>query len=181
MNQLAHYINTTKQPTIKRCVYVLFWPYSAEGSYIKYSFVVNCYMNLNSNNARANHLRTRQTSFSKLWTLTGTELYCLLIWPIFKVTWSSIWTWWGGYSEGILPKGSYPPCLRMADWALLTGYPRYQVMASRCFALIRVLFIKLDNTIGLAWKDNPINGCTWLFWGPLGYFEIEQMAIITTF
>ena len=27
--------------------------------------------------------------------------------------------------EGILPKGSYPPCLRMADRALLAGYPRY--------------------------------------------------------
>ena len=27
--------------------------------------------------------------------------------------------------EGILPKGPYPPCLRMADKALLAGYPRY--------------------------------------------------------
>ena len=27
--------------------------------------------------------------------------------------------------EGILPKGPYPPCLRMAARALLTGYPRY--------------------------------------------------------
>ena len=26
--------------------------------------------------------------------------------------------------EGILPKGSYPPCWRMADRALLAGYPR---------------------------------------------------------
>ena len=25
---------------------------------------------------------------------------------------------------GILPKGPYPPCLRMADGALLAGYPR---------------------------------------------------------
>ena len=29
--------------------------------------------------------------------------------------------------EGILPKGPYPPCLRMADRALLTGYPRNQL------------------------------------------------------
>ena len=29
------------------------------------------------------------------------------------------------YIEGILPKGTYPPCLRMADKALLAGYPRY--------------------------------------------------------
>ena len=27
--------------------------------------------------------------------------------------------------EGILPKGPYPPCLRVADRALLAGYPRY--------------------------------------------------------
>ena len=27
-------------------------------------------------------------------------------------------------NEGILPKGPYPPCLRMADRALLAGYPR---------------------------------------------------------
>ena len=29
------------------------------------------------------------------------------------------------YIEGILPKGPYPPCLRMADRALLAGYPRH--------------------------------------------------------
>ena len=27
--------------------------------------------------------------------------------------------------EGILPKGPYPPCLRMADRAFLAGYPGY--------------------------------------------------------
>ena len=29
--------------------------------------------------------------------------------------------------EDIRPKGPYPPCLRMADRALLAGYPRYMV------------------------------------------------------
>ena len=29
--------------------------------------------------------------------------------------------------DGILPKGPYPPCLRMADTALLARYPRYMV------------------------------------------------------
>ena len=29
------------------------------------------------------------------------------------------------YIEGILPKGPYPTCLRMADRALLAGYPRH--------------------------------------------------------
>ena len=28
------------------------------------------------------------------------------------------------YIEGILTKGPYPPCLHMADRALLAGYPR---------------------------------------------------------
>ena len=27
--------------------------------------------------------------------------------------------------DGMLPKGPYPPCLRVADRALLTGHPRY--------------------------------------------------------
>ena len=33
-----------------------------------------------------------------------------------------------GYAhfDGILQKGPYPPCLRMADRALLVGYPRFQ-------------------------------------------------------
>ena len=33
------------------------------------------------------------------------------------------------YIDGILPKGPYPPCLRMADRALLAGYPRYMLYA----------------------------------------------------
>ena len=32
--------------------------------------------------------------------------------------------------DGILPKGPYPPCLRMADRALLAGYPRWEMMKS---------------------------------------------------
>ena len=31
--------------------------------------------------------------------------------------------------DGILPKGPYPPCLRIADRALLAGYPRYLLSA----------------------------------------------------
>ena len=41
----------------------------------------------------------------------------------------SLWS----YVEGILPKGPYyPPCLRMADWALLAGYPRCMQWISVC-------------------------------------------------
>ena len=32
---------------------------------------------------------------------------------------------YSAYIDGILPKGPYPPCLRMADRAFLAGYPRY--------------------------------------------------------
>ena len=34
------------------------------------------------------------------------------------------------YIDGILPKGPYPTCLRMADRAVLAGYPRYQASMS---------------------------------------------------
>ena len=36
------------------------------------------------------------------------------------------------YIEGILHKGPYPPCLRVADRALLAGYPRYLVYYLCC-------------------------------------------------
>ena len=35
--------------------------------------------------------------------------------------------------DGILPKGPYPPCLRMADRTLLAGYPRIMVYQSHIF------------------------------------------------
>ena len=43
------------------------------------------------------------------------------------------------YFEGILPKGPYPPCLRMADRTLLAGYPRFILIITyypeSCFKL----------------------------------------------
>ena len=36
---------------------------------------------------------------------------------------NEFWVLW--YIDGILPKWPYPPCFRMADRALLAGYPRY--------------------------------------------------------
>ena len=33
--------------------------------------------------------------------------------------------------DGILPKGPYPPCLRMADRAHLAGYPRLMTLSSQ--------------------------------------------------
>ena len=37
-----------------------------------------------------------------------------------------------GQSDGILPKGPYLPCLRMADRALLAGYPQLLLSQSSC-------------------------------------------------
>ena len=44
--------------------------------------------------------------------------------------------------EGILPKGPYPPCLRIADWALWTGYPRYLFCCQCCKANYRTYVTK---------------------------------------
>ena len=43
---------------------------------------------------------------------------------------SEFWCWNGDDIEGILPKRSYPPCFRMADRALLAGYPRNEIIWS---------------------------------------------------
>ena len=45
--------------------------------------------------------------------------------------------------EGILPKGPYPPCLRMADRALLAGYPQnmQHVFVELCSSVVVPLFL----------------------------------------
>ena len=47
---------------------------------------------------------------------------------------SSVFHWF----DGILPKGPYPPCLRMTDRALLAGYHRimHKACALLCFAVV---------------------------------------------
>ena len=45
---------------------------------------------------------------------------------------SSLYVWRFSIIEGILPKGPYPPCLRMAVRALLAGYPRIIVLCVLC-------------------------------------------------
>ena len=51
--------------------------------------------------------------------------------------------------EGILPKGPYPPCLRMADKALLAGHPWYAVIADMLHVDIRMpLIIKWEPDLG---------------------------------
>ena len=60
--------------------------------------------------------------------------------PITKISRSILYCWqfdqtfldinykWKRCIEGIVQKGPYPPCLRMADRALLAGYPRYMAI-----------------------------------------------------
>ena len=50
----------------------------------------------------------------------ATLLMADMMWLRVNVGTQAVWC-----IEGILPKGPYPPCLRMADRALLAGYPRY--------------------------------------------------------
>ena len=46
--------------------------------------------------------------------------------------------------DGILPKGPYPPCLRMADRALLAGYHQCVCM---CCDIVSFIDTKLHNSI----------------------------------
>ena len=55
------------------------------------------------------------------------------------------------YIDGILPKGPYPPGLRMADRALLAGYPRYAPHNPHArTAIVLLLILDLDAVSWLA-------------------------------
>ena len=68
------------------------------------------------------------------------------------------------YIDGILSKGPFPPCLRMADRALLAGYPRYvQICISRinkgcttCFISMMLVYIFVYVPV----YDHSISGHT---------------------
>ena len=53
--------------------------------------------------------------------------------------------------EGVLTKGPYPPCLRMADRALLAGYPR--LLSSNAWLSFKVRILELKIII---WLDYEI-------------------------
>ena len=78
-----------------------------------------------------------------------------------NVTLTSSGTTIASHIEGMLPKGPYPPCLRMADRALLAGYPRYASRRRNLPATRPRLFLprlSLTKTSELRITD-PI-GCT---------------------
>ena len=72
------------------------------------------------------------------------------------------------YIDGILPKGPYPPCLRVADRALLAGYPRYGVR-----------YLGSDNSFVACWAPRcHLNQC-WLTinWTPGTNFSESSITI----
>ena len=70
-------------------------------------------------------VRVRLSIFSQLSIIQYKGL-CVFSWPIFLVMIERIYTlsYYHQQIDGIMQKGPYPPCLRMADKALLAGYPR---------------------------------------------------------
>ena len=59
-----------------------------------------------------------------------------------QVSWYSI-NMHCSFIDRILPKGPYPPCLRMADRALLAGYPRHVGCCHHCY--FSLIFIECSN------------------------------------
>ena len=65
--------------------------------------------------------------------------------------------WCNSYVESILPKVPYPPCLRMADMALLAGYPRCMQSITRHLEheLEKILFHKAWSTVQFKTINTP--------------------------
>ena len=61
--------------------------------------------------------------------------------------------------EGILPKGPYPPCLRMADRALLAGYPWFLLQNGALWDPCSTLF----------WSELGREKCVWYLFQPKNY------------
>ena len=92
------------------------------------------------------------------------------------------------YFEGILPKGPYPPCLRMADRALSAGYPRFE----RCYnSLTLVTTVKYDcgsTTLAYTYTKTTfpltrksINGTLVSHWGWWRVFCHNQISMFIIF
>ena len=62
--------------------------------------------------------------------------------------------------DGILPKGPYPPCLRMADRALLAGYPRYIRTKHKAF-LMQLPCVLFSNHVIIRDPVKPFSDVTW--------------------
>ena len=83
--------------------------------------------------------------------------------PFLQVVWVT-GAIWHIYIEGILPKGPYPPCLRMANRALLAGYPRY-VSGHRfiiCYKIIACCLIRdwpSSKPMLTCHQQNSMNSC----------------------
>ena len=68
-------------------------------------------------------LLSGQIAYSRGSTPLSRSVYCSSV-VCCRVVYNLVRLCKGSHVEGILPKGPYPPCLRMADGALLVGFPR---------------------------------------------------------
>ena len=78
-----------------------------------------------------------KTEMTQIWIFVGANplyidyafkrhVYAFAWFSLFNIDFMAVAETWVSADnvDGILPKGPYPPCLRMADRALLAGYPR---------------------------------------------------------
>ena len=62
--------------------------------------------------------------------------------------------------DGILPKGPYQPCLRMADRALLAGYPRFEICETphHVWCMWAIPYAAVPSIIVQVWLVSPRKG-----------------------
>ena len=77
------------------------------------------------------------------------HIYCVILSKTLNKQSKHWWSEISWYFDGILPKGPYPPCLRMADRTLLVGYPRFMlhncnvICIRSCVVLLCCRYIKI--------------------------------------
>ena len=70
--------------------------------------------------------------------------------------------WWHScylHIDGILPKGPYPPCLRMADRAVLAEYPQYIIRLLMSDFILWALNINHSSYPFILGIGNPCHAC----------------------
>ena len=116
-----------------------------------------------------------------IWTFLGLHnIHGMFV--IIKLTMLPFQHWitaalWKQYIDGILSKGPYPPCLRLAGRALLAGYPRHR-KCSRYLCLTGTWNLHTYNYRRLwdvcTWEKNMVAGCvTLLSHGSFAYHALS--------
>ena len=86
------------------------------------------------------------------------------------------------YIEGILPKGPYLPCLRMADRALLAGYPRHvedtDSLVTPTFAIDNTWVERILRWKAVVYKCRSKLVTLFLQWQEYRQIAVERMKVI---